>query len=339
MLVIDGALGEGGGQVLRTSLALGAITGQEVIVENIRKNRPKAGLKQQHMTAVKVLAELCNAEVEGVEIGSERVVFKPGEIKGGKIKFDIGTAGSITLLLQTVMPVACFAPEKVVFDITGGTDVIWSPSINYIEKVLLPVLGKAGYSAKVEVVKRGFYPVGGGRVKFTVQPAKLHSIELVETGKLLGIKGISYAAQDLKEAQVAERQANNVKTLIWEEFGVTPKIAVEYNETACPGSGILLWAEYENSVVGGSALGKRGKLAEIVGKEAFENLKKQKDLVVDEHMGDQLVPYLALAKGESKYRARKTSHLETNLKVVELFGAKTSMQCENSICDIIIKSI
>ena len=340
MIAIDGALGEGGGQVMRTSLALSAITGQEVIIENIRKNRPKPGLKQQHLTAVKAVAELCGAEVEGAAIGSQRVVFKPDEIKSGKIKYDIGTAGSITLLLQTVMPVAAFAPDKVVFDIVGGTDVLWSPPVDYLRNVLLPMLGKVGYRAELDVVRRGFYPVGGGRVRFTVRPGKLNGIELVEAGMLRSIKGVSYAAQDLKGAQVAERQANSVVALIWNEFNVTPKIAVEYSETACPGSGIVLWLEYENSIVGASALGERGKRSEAVGKEAFEALKEQKGLAVDEHLGDQLVPYLALAGGESSYRAKLTGHLETNLKVVEQFGAKASfVDVGNGTCEITIKSI
>jgi len=324
MLSIDGSRGEGGGQVLRTTLALCAIVGQEVEILHIRRRRSQPGLRPQHLAAVKALAEICDAEIQGAEKGSIHLIFKPGKIKAGKYKFDIGTAGSISLFLQTIMPVLAFAPAQVEIEVKGGTDVPWSPPIDYVSHVLLPMLFKIGYSAQLEVIQRGFYPVGGGKVKLTVDPStRFNPLVLEEPGKWKKIEGKSYASQSLKEALVAERQAKGTRTNIWNKWQITPTIKTEYAQTACPGSGIVLWVETENAIIGASALGKRGKRAEVVGGEALDDLSQQEGLAIDEHLGDQLIPYLALVDGESKYKTRLTGHALTNLEIVkEVLGVQ-----------------
>ncbi|MCS7099566.1 MAG: RNA 3'-terminal phosphate cyclase, partial [Sulfolobales archaeon] len=168
MLEIDGSFGEGGGQILRTAVALSAITGTDIRVVNIRARRPEPGLKRQHLTGILAAAEMCNAVVEGAQVGSTEVVFKPGSIRGGEYRFDVGTAGSVTLVLQTLLPIAAFADSPVAIEVSGGTDVPWSPPVDYLRYVVKPHLERLGYAFGVELVRRGHYPRGGGLVRVSV---------------------------------------------------------------------------------------------------------------------------------------------------------------------------
>jgi RNA 3'-terminal phosphate cyclase len=175
-------------------------------------------------------------------------------------------------------------------------------------------------------------------VRLSVEPSELKAVDFVEKGKLLAIRGISHAAKELEQAQVADRQAKAARTLLWDEFQVTPEIAVQYVESDCAGSGILLWLEYENAVLGGSALGERGKRSETVGSEAANALIRQKS-VVDEHTGDQLLPYLAVSGGKFRYNALLTGHLLTNLHIInQVLGTDIkAVGGEGAVGDVVLK--
>ncbi|MEA1993766.1 MAG: RNA 3'-terminal phosphate cyclase [Euryarchaeota archaeon] len=315
MAYIDGSYGEGGGQILRTAVALAGITGKDARIINIRAQRKPPGLKNQHLTALLTACDLCNATVEGAELGSKEVIFKPKQIIPGAYTINIGTAGSITLLLQTLIPIAAFSEKKVLFRVKGGTNVRWSPSIEYFSEVFLYFLRMIGIETELELLRHGFYPKGGGEVKLTVYPwKKRRKMEFTERGKKEGIKAISIATQHLRDAKVAERQVKGFRR------GLHCKKELKYMDSYSIGSSITGLAEFGHTRMGGCSFGKKGKRAEIVGKEAAEELKKElnTDAALDRYMGDQIIPYLGLAGGKITVSAI-TNHLKTNCRVVEQF--------------------
>src|SRR3989338_6124094 len=266
MLGIDGSYLEGGGQILRTSLALSCLTLQSFEIINIRKGRPNPGLQPQHLACIRVLEEFCNASSEGAEIGSQQIVFYPGKPQSRTLSFDIGTAGSLTLLLQAILPAALFAPGKVHLRLTGGTNVSHSPPVEYFSSAFLPHLssfGKIGFS----FVQRGYFPKGSGKVELEIRPVfslsdygtfadlqkvlsqKLLGISLSERGKLLKISGVSHASLDLKQSEVAERQAHSAKASILHQLqkqGISCPVIIqsEYSNSLSTGSGVSLFAHF-----------------------------------------------------------------------------------------------
>lgn len=317
---------EGGGQIVRTSLALAALTGKEVRVSKIRDKRPNPGLQAQHVTAIKALASICNAETLGLFQGSRDLTFKPRSHVGGSFIFDVGTAGSIPLILQALMPSAAFAPDRVDFDLTGGTDVRWSPSIDYVRLVVLPVLQLMGYKATLNVLRRGHYPKGGGRVSMSVEPSRaLRSIRLLEAGRWFGVEGISHCVR--LPSHVAQRQAAAAKQRLSSRGIGEVNIAVEtypadQDPHVAPGSGItLLMKSGSGGIVGGDCVGERGKAAEVVGEEAANNLLSELEskAPVDRHLGDMLIPYMAVGEGRSEiFVSEITMHTLTNIRVAEM---------------------
>ncbi|MGC8608036.1 MAG: RNA 3'-terminal phosphate cyclase [Vulcanisaeta sp.] len=330
LVEIDGSVLEGGGQILRTALALSAITGKPVRIYNIRAKRSNPGLQQQHLTGVIAAARISNAQVTGAVKGSTELVFKPGKIGCGEFRFDIGTAGAVTLVIQTILPILVFAPCRSMVTITGGTDVPWSPPIDYVRFVMLPMLGLFGVKAEVRLVRRGHYPRGGGEVVLTVEPSKLRPVEVVEFGELKEIRGISHAVR--LPAHVAHRQASSVREyLVKAGVKVPIDIAVETYEQGRdphlgPGSGIVLWAVSSKGLIkGADALGERGKPAEVVGEEAakglLENLRS--GMALDEYMGDMVIPYMSLAGNSVVGVSKITLHALTNIYIVErILGVK-----------------
>lgn len=316
MLEIDGSHGEGGGQIVRTATALSALTGKEVRIGNIRANRSTPGLRPQHVKGIEALAELCDADLEGVEVRSQKVTFRPGEIKPKDLKIDIGTAGSVTLLLQSLMPPLMKCDEEVVIEIKGGTDVKWSPPVDYTRSVLLPLLQNHGYDASLEVKRRGFYPKGGGNVVFRFKGSDMKEFDLVEREEIQGIEGVSYASEHLRDADVADRQAGAARKALQEEFELTPEIKADYCDTRCPGSGLQIRLKTENSVIGGNALGEKGKPSEKVGKEAAEDLIRNSTGVVDRYAADQILPFMAVSGGMIR-TSEVTEHCRTNVDIIE----------------------
>ncbi len=332
LIEIDGSVLEGGGQILRTTLALSALTGKPVRIFNIRAKRSNPGLQAQHLTCVRAVAELCNAKVEGAYKGSKELVFIPGKLRSGNFRFDIGTAGSISLVIQAILPVLVFAPGRCTVEITGGTDVHWSPPIDYVRYVLLPILSRMGVKAEVQVLRRGHYPRGGGHVRLTVDPVdKLRPINSIDFGNVQEIKGRSHCVK--LPAHVAERQAKAATEFLRKQ-GINVPINIDIetypphrDPHLGPGSGIVLWAiSDKGEIIGADAVGEKGKPAEQVGQEAamklVEDLRTGK--AFDRHMADMLIPYIALAEGYSKIGVAKlTLHTITNIYITEkILGVK-----------------
>jgi len=322
MIEIDGGYLEGGGQILRTATALAAVTKKPCRISNIRKSRPKAGLMPQHLLGIQALTQLCNGRLEGDYLGSEDVRFYPGEVYRERVSVNIPTAGSIILVLQTLIPPALFTaqPVKIIFN-GGATDTFFSPTIDYFQYVFLKILKKMGGEVEVNVLKRGYYPEGGAKVEVTIHPAKLKKINLTERGKLQKILILSGASEFLKVKKVAERQLAGVREVLGKlKLPIEEKVG--YYQTQCPGSHIDLAASFENTVIGTDNLGKLGKRAEDIGKEAaLELLKEQKsEACLDKHLADQILPYLALAEGKSSITVSDiTNHCKTNIWVIEKF--------------------
>lgn len=319
MIKIDGSYGEGGGQIIRTAVALSAITKKPVTISNIRSKRNSPGLKPQHLTGVKAVAELCNAELKGAEIGSKEIEFAPGEIESKTLNLDIGTAGSVTMVLQALMPAALFSKKDFKFTITGGTSVHFSPPAEYFVHILCSYLKSMGADVDAAIEKYGFYPKGGGKVSVKINASELRGITVLERGGFIGTSILdSIASKDLEKAQVAERQINGFK----KEFGETnyTKIRNRYVDSLSTGSSIHAHNVYENCVIGAEALGERGKPSEKVGELCAKKLKKEIefDSTLDSHMLDQIIPYMAVLGGAFRFN-EMTSHAKTNIWVTEQF--------------------
>ncbi len=326
MVTIDGSMGEGGGQILRTAIALSAVTGRPVRVVNIRAKRRNPGLRPQHLTAIRALAEITGARVRGASVGSMEVVFEPGRVRGGSYFFDVGTAGSVSLVLQALLPALAYADGPVRLRLRGGTDVKMAPTIDYTREVLLRLLEKMGYRVVIRLIRRGHYPRGGGIVDVFIDdpPRGFQPLDLPERGSILEVRGRSHAVR--LPRHVAERQARAAWSLIRERLGLVPSIEVEWYEPdrdphLGPGSGVALWALTEKSVLGADALGERGKRAEVVGREAAEKLVEDLETgaALDRYAGDMVPVYMALAPGVSRYTgARLTMHALTVLELLKL---------------------
>ncbi|MEM4331118.1 MAG: RNA 3'-terminal phosphate cyclase [Candidatus Pacearchaeota archaeon] len=348
LIEIDGSYLEGGGQIVRTALALSTITGKPFKVDNIRKNRPNPGLKNQHLYAIKALKELCNADVKGDYLGSTSLIYYPNSLNYHNLNIDIETAGSITLFFQAIMPVILFSDKKLTIKVRGGTDTSHSPSIDYFNNVFLHYLQPyADINLKIE--KRGYYPKGDGKVVLKISPKysisgfnsfeeflefireEKKGIYLEKRPPLVLIKGISHASKDLMNANVAERQARQARYIL-NKFNVPVKIQTEYVDTLSTGSGITLWAifsENEKSVILGSdALGEKGKKSEIVGEEAAKQLSKdiENGEWIDKYLLDQLMPYVVLFGGKISY-SEMSNHAKTNAYVIHKF--LTNLKIEN----------
>jgi RNA 3'-phosphate cyclase len=338
VIEVDGSQKSGSGTILRLSIALAAILNQPLHIYNIRQNRPQPGLRPQHLEAVLTTAKLSTAELEGAKLGSRELWFKPKKNKGGQFEAEIGTAGSIPMLLMTVLPVCAFADNTVNLRVLkGGTDVLHSPTINYMQYVFLPTLKLMGLNAELTIHRYGYYPKGMGETTITVEPSKhLRCLHLEKFGKITTIKGVSVCTF-LAERRVAERQAKAARNYL-KEKGYTAEIQV-LNDRSNPlqkGSSLVLWAETDaGAVLGADAIGALRKPSEKVGREAAEKLCKEikARATVDLHLADMLIPYIALTEGRSAYLTRTLSeHLETNIWLTEkLLNAKFNVEKTNGL--------
>ena len=330
---IDGSLKSGSGTILRLSVALASILGEPLHVYNIRAKRPNPGLRPQHLEAVLTAAKLCGAEVEGAKVGSREIWYTPGRITGGEFHAKIGTAGSIPMLLMTVLPICAFADRRVTVHVSkGGTDTRNAPTINYIKHILLPILNRMGLKVGITVHKYGYYPKGLGEVTMEVQPCRrLKPIKLEEFGELRGIRGVSVCTF-LEDRKVADRQASAARRLLM-RHGLDADIEVVYDRSnpAQKGSSIVLWAETTTGVLlGADSIGELRKPSEKVGEEAASALIQEVKAraTADVHLADMLIPYVAMADGPCLYLTREvTEHTETNIWLAEeLLGVKFSVR-------------
>jgi RNA 3'-terminal phosphate cyclase (ATP) len=323
MLEIDGSQKSGSGTILRLSLALSGILGESLHIYNIRHRRGQPGLRPQHLESVRTAAKLCNAETEGMNLGSRELWFKPNGIISGEVKAEIGTAGSISMLLLTVLPICVHARGNIkIHVVNGGTDVRFAPTTNYLNYVLLPTLERMGLKTSLTVKKYGYYPKGMGEVVLDVHAvSKLTSISLESFGRVKEVEGVSVCTF-LEDRMVAERQAETAEEVL-RDHGYASNIRVvnDRSNSLQKGSSLVLWAETsKGTMLGGDAIGELRKSAEVVGREAAENLLREVEAraTVDVHLADMLVPYVALADGASVYLTREvTEHLETNIWLVE----------------------
>jgi RNA 3'-terminal phosphate cyclase (ATP) len=330
-LVIDGSHGEGGGQILRTSLSLSAITGRPIRIEKIRAGRKKPGLAAQHLTGVRAAAAVCGARVSGDQLGSQTLTFRPGgPPQAGNYVFDVaegregGSAGAATLVLQTVLLPLAMASGDSSLLIRGGTFVAWSPPFDYVRDVWLPILGRMGVEATVEQVKWGWYPAGQGELWVTITGrgtgGRLSSLRLAERGPLRQVWGRAVAAN--LPSHIPQRMTDRALSLL-EAEGIRARVDPLRVRSACAGAGIFLGAEYAAVRAGFSAPGAKGKPSEQVAEEAALALlaHRKSGAALDEHLADQVVLPMTLASGTSGYTvARVSRHLITNAWVVEQFG-------------------
>jgi RNA 3'-phosphate cyclase len=320
-IIIDGSYGEGGGQILRTSVALSAIMGIPVEIVKIRAKRDNPGLRPQHIGAIKAVASLCNASVDNLSIGSDKIVFTPGRMRSAFLRLDVGTAGSITLLLQAVIPSVSLSGVEAELEIIGGTDVKWSPTMNYFTKVVLPAYRLLGIDAELEVKRRGYYPLGGGIVKVRIKPVKeLKPLNIISSENPL--PSIISVCSKLPKS-VAERQLKAAKDYLSNQGINLKNFEINVEDSISPGSSILIYSvDEQGPFIGGDAIGEKGKLAEEVGKEAAKLFSEEylSNAPIDRHIGDMLVTFLPFAKSESKFKVSKvTQHLSTNLYIASIF--------------------
>jgi RNA 3'-phosphate cyclase len=322
MLHIDGSYGEGGGQLLRTAVALAAVTGRATTIDRIRAGRAKPGLAAQHVAAVRAVAELCGAKVEGLALRASRIVFAPGAARGGSFDIDIGTAGSAVLVVQALLPAALAARAECRIAIRGGSDVRGAPPLDYARRVFLPLVARMGVDARLEVPKRGYFPHGGGLLELRVAPSKLRALRIAERGSLREIGGLAHVArlplsiaERMRDAALRELGAHGARARI-------EAASLGEGEAMGTGGAIVVWAESEATVLGAGRAAERGVPAEVLGAAVGRALADDLDagVALDQHAADQLLVYLALAPGESEFTSRGvSSHARTAMWLIEQF--------------------
>jgi RNA 3'-phosphate cyclase len=325
MIELDGAYGEGGGQIIRTALALSTLTGKPFTAKNIRVGRDEPGLKAQHLACIKALEDLSLADARGAELSSTNLVFHPGKISPQTLSIDIGTAGSIPLLMQSLLLPCCLAEDKIRLKIKGGTDGLGAMSMDYFLNLLLPKFDAIA-DFKMNEMRRGYYPKGGGFLDITIKPKAKSMLPLDYATRLHidKISGISTASSALRGAEVSERQARGAKKKL-SSLNIPVRITEEYQDTESIGTIITLWTD--KLTMGASAMGHIRKRAEAVGAEAGAELLLLacSDAVIDHHLADNLIPLMALYGGKLM-TDQITGHIKSNIYVCEKF-----IECKFSI--------
>ncbi|MEX2139412.1 MAG: RNA 3'-terminal phosphate cyclase [Pirellulales bacterium] len=318
MLTIDGSMGEGGGQILRSSLALSVITGTPITIENIRAKRDKPGLRRQHLTAVLAAAETCGATVDGAHVGSSNLTFAPGKLQPGNYHFDIGTAGSTTLVTQTVLPPLMLADTPSRLLLKGGTHNVHAPPFDYLERVFVPLINRMGPRVHVQLERYGFFPAGGGRFSVQIKPVQiLRPLALLERGATVRREARALVAG--LAASIADRELVVIKNrLNWNDDEL---IARDLGHGYGPGNVVLLEIESEQITEVFTGFGQRGVPAEAVAAAAAEEASQYEaaGAPVGTHLADQLILPLALAGGGSFVTMPLTLHTTTNIDVVQMF--------------------
>ncbi|HEX6319148.1 MAG TPA: RNA 3'-terminal phosphate cyclase [Burkholderiales bacterium] len=316
MIDVDGAYGEGGGQLVRTAVALSALTGKPLRLANVRASRARPGLAPQHLAALRAVASLCDAAATGLELRSTAFTFEPrARPAGGELRVDVGTAGSVTLVLQAVLPVLLAARGASRVVVTGGTDVRQAPTWDYFREVLLRLLGRMGVDVHATLVRRGYYPHGGGEVALEVQPGTPKPISFENSIASWRLAGQAHVAR--LPRSIAERMRASA-------LAALPQAGIEVTteQSAGPGGGITLWAESDAGLLGASRVAERGVPAEALGGAAGHELAADlaSGATLDVHLADQSLVYLALARGDSSFVARElSSHTRTAIWLLAQF--------------------
>jgi len=332
MIHIDGGQKSGSGTIVRFAVGLATLLGEEIHLTNIRAKREKPGLRPQHLKSIQALKQICQGTLDGGEIGSMEIWFKPGrEVKSGYYEWDIGTAGSTTLLAMTLLPAACFSPGTMSFKICGGLFQDFASSTYHMQYVLFPVLGKMGITARLSIIRPGYVPRGGGIIQVEIEPVtgKIKPIRLSSQGDVTGIEGFALSSH-LKQRRVSERMVEKCSQLI-KSNGYDARIEIVNDATALQrGAALAIYAKTSSGcIIGADRAGKPGRTSEDIGEYVAKNLLEDlaTGATVDRYLADQLIFYAALADGVSQFQIpRLTEHVETNLWLVEsMLGAKTEV--------------
>lgn len=334
MIYIDGSAKSGSGTIVRYAVAFSSLFGEDLHLTNIRAKRDKPGLRPQHLASLTACARMCDARVEGAEVNSREITYKPGKrIEGGHYRLEIGTAGSTTLLVMTLLPLALFAEKETVLEISGGLFQDFAPSAHHMQHVLFPILRKMGIQAELEIIRPGYVPRGGGIIKVKIAPVDkgIKPLKLLTQGKIRQISGLALSSH-MREKNVSQRMAEECRKVLARN-GYSAKIETLWDETALQaGASLSLWAETDSGcLLGSNQAGKRGRSSEDIGRYVARNFLEDltTGATVDRHLADQLIIYAALARGTTKYvLPHTTEHVDTNLWLVEKVGA--SVHLENS---------
>jgi len=319
LVSIDGSQGEGGGQIVRTSLTLACLTGRSVRIENIRAGRSRPGLANQHLTCARAAGMITSGTLEGDHKGSPYLQFSPGEITGGDYRFDIGSAGAASLVLQTVLPALFFASQPSTVTVTGGTHNPWAPPFDFLERTFLPRLKEFGFVGDLELIKPGFYPAGGGRLQIEIQPADKHNLKMIDRIQPKDIKEVNALVYTLKlPAKVYQLQR---KLLLESSLPIENLRHVEIPNAEGSGNCVMTEIIADDHTTIFTAFGQRGKHSSKVIKELVEITQPflNSPAGVDRYLADQLLLYMALS-GAGRFTTNQIyNHCRTNISVIQAF--------------------
>lgn len=318
MVHLDGSAGEGGGQILRTALGLSLVTRTPFTIDRIRAGRERPGLQRQHLAAVKAAADVGRADLRGAAVGSSVLTFKPGSLTPGSYTFSVGTAGSATLVLQTVLPALLQAPEPTTLTLEGGTHNPWAPTYDFLERAFLSLISRMGPRVTSKLERRGFYPAGGGRFTVSIEPApRLERLELLERGKIRARR--ARAVVSALPVSIAHRELKVVETAL--SLDRNQLQALEEPRPVGPGNALMIEIESEHVTEVVSSIGEKRVSAETVADRACEEARRylESEAPVGEHLADQLLIPLALAGGGSFVTTPLSSHTATNMDVIGMF--------------------
>lgn len=337
MLEIDGSQKSGSGTILRYGLTLACILNKDLHIYNIRTKRKKPGLQPQHLKTVEAFKDLTGATVEGANLNSQEIIFRPKKnfIRAGKFNWDIGTAGSTTMLGLAILPIGFFAHNPSTYRISGGLFQEFAPNAYHTKFVLMPILKKFSLNADLEIVRPGYVPKGGGIIEIKVNPLskKIMPLKLIQQGKITKIEGVSLSS-NLRERKVSERMAIECNKVLNQQ-GLNTQIKI-INDTHARqrGAALAIWAKTDSGcIIGADMAGKVGRTSEEIGRSVAKNLLEdlQSAATVDRFIADQLIIYAGLADGESEYIIpRMTEHIESNLWLIkDILGAEFSIKGNN----------
>jgi RNA 3'-terminal phosphate cyclase (ATP) len=339
VLIIDGSYGEGGGQIVRTAVALSVLTKQPIEISNIRAGRPVPGLRPQHYTALSCIRTICDAEVKGLSVHSTELRFTPHKIKPGTYTFDIGTAGSMTLVFQACLLSAFHASAPLTIRLRGGTDVRWAPSWDYFAHIFLPLISKMGIKTDVQLLKRGYYPSGGGEAILTIHPVEnLIPFSAEDPQNFTEMYGIIHRA-NLPDHISTRMKHAAMKTAL--KHDLRSSIQIEAVPSSSTGTGITLWSPSEQTILGSAVLGEKTLSAEIVGETAANHLiqEMKSGATLDRYAIDQILPYLVLAPRGSACLIREISnHTQTNMWLIkQFFPVDFEVTTQQHIVRVVVK--
>jgi RNA 3'-terminal phosphate cyclase (ATP) len=338
MVIINGAMKSGSGTVVRYAVALASLLGKEIRIENIRARRDNPGLRSQHLKVIQACQEMCRATVENAAVGSREITYAPKErFRGGEYGWEIGTAGSTTMMAQTLLPLACFASKPSRFRLEGGLFQDFAPSAYHMKFVLLPLLRRMGVEVEVDIVRPGYMPRGGGIIEVRAEPVKkLKPLRLVERGEICCIRGVALSSH-LKEKRVSQRMAQECKRVLGSHGYKVEIEEVEDESSLQEGAALAVYAETSlGSRIGSDRAGRPGRSSESIARYVAHNLLEdiQSGAAVDRYVADQLIIYAGLADGVSIYSVpRITEHVETNLWLVREFLG-VDIRVEGNIIEI-----